>query len=158
MRRKSTDTPWISDDLIVRIKQRKAEFRDCGRSKRWKRLDKSIKNTIAYRKSRYNRIQKTRLEESGNTGQWWSIAKFLKSDENPRPWTVADLKPDTPPVTLANELASHFSSITNKKSPLSQGDIPVSAVVGGLVRLVTHEQVSQRLKRIRKPNSRVNGD
>ena len=133
IRRKSSDKPWISDNLITQIRQRKAVFRDCGRSKKWKRLDRTIKKKIAYRKLRYNLTltQKTRLEEAGNTGPWWSIAKFLKSDENPRPWTVVDLCPDLPPLQLANDLAGHFSTITNEKSPLVQGDIPESVVGQG---------------------------
>ena len=47
-------------------------------------MDKTIKKTLAFRKSEYNKKQKVRLEESGRTGQWWSISKFLVSDENPR--------------------------------------------------------------------------
>ena len=149
-RRKSSDKPWISDDVRKRIKQRAAVFRETGRSKKWKRLDRAIKRTISYRKTRYNVIQKTRLEQSGSTGQWWSIAKFLRSDENPRPWTVTDWSPDKPPIDLANELAEHFSSITNEKTALVDSDIPTSNVGDGLVRLVTEGQVANRLKKIKK--------
>ena len=65
---------------------------------------------------------------------------------------------DTPPEDLANELASHFSSITNEKDPLKTHEIPVSNAGDGLVRLVTEDQIANRLKKIKKPNSRVNGD
>ena len=37
-------------------------------------------------------------------------------------------------------------------------DIPVSKAEAGLVRLVTAEQISKRLKKIEKPKSRVNSD
>ena len=59
---------------------------------------------------------------------------------------------------VVNELASHFSTITNKKDPLNTTDIPVSKTGKGLVRLVTEDQIANPLKKIRKPNSRVNGD
>ena len=57
----------------------------------------------------YNKEQKTKLENSGNTGRWWSVAQFLRSDENPRTWTVIDIDPDTAPDDLAGLKNPHYS-------------------------------------------------
>ena len=54
VRRRSTDKPWLSDGLRKSISRRAAIFRETGRSKKWKRLDKAIKKTLAYRKRIYN--------------------------------------------------------------------------------------------------------
>ena len=108
-RSKTTDKPWITDGLRTSIKKRAAIFKESGRCKRWKKIDKAIKKTLAYRKSQYNKRQKERLEACGRTGQWWSISKFLSSDENPRQWTVIDLDPEKSAEELAHELANHFN-------------------------------------------------
>ena len=46
VRRKTSDKPWISDALRVRMKKRKAVFWLEGRSELWKRLDKAIKKPL----------------------------------------------------------------------------------------------------------------
>ena len=38
---------------------------------------------------------KTKLEKAGNFSKWWSISRFLLSDEAPKRWNIADLKPKT---------------------------------------------------------------
>ena len=112
-RRRSTDKPWLSDGLRTSIKRRAAIFRETGRSKKWKRLDKAIKKTLAYRKRTYNLKQKEKLEVCGRKGRWWNISKCLLSDENPQPWSITYLNPDKTASELASELASHFTFITN---------------------------------------------
>ena len=113
---------------------------------------------LNFRKAQYTKRQKERLEACGRTGQWWSISKFLSSDENPRQWNITDLDPDKSAEDLSKELAEHFTSITNLASPLQGNEIPRSKNGDGLVRLVEEKQVAARLKKIKKPNSRVNGD
>ena len=58
VRRRSTDKPWLSDGLRKSISKRAVIFRQTGRSKKWKRLDKAIKKTLAYRKRICNQKQK----------------------------------------------------------------------------------------------------
>ena len=53
-------------------------------------------------------------------------------------------------------LATHFISVTNMSEPLIT--IPVSETGQGLVRLLNAPQVATRLKKIKKPFSRVDGD
>ena len=136
VRRRTTDKPWISDGLRDSIRRRAAVFRETGRSLRWKRLDKAIKKTLAFRKREYNKRQKERLEACGRTGQWWNISKFLVSDENPRQWAVTDLDPEKTASEIATDLSKHFTQITNLGSPLGEGDIPESEDGPGLVRLL----------------------
>ena len=133
-------------------------FREAGRSLRWKRLDKAIIKTLAFRKSEYNKRQKERLEKSGRTGQWWNISKFLVSDESPRQWAVTDLDPEKSASELARELSEHFTAVTNLGSPLVLGEIPRSDNGPGFVRLLENSEVAGRLKKFKKPNSRVEGD
>ena len=72
------------------MKRRKAIFRREGRSDHWKRLDRSIKKTLDYRRRKYNEEQKEKLEEIGKSSRWYSISKYLGSDEVPRKWNITD--------------------------------------------------------------------
>ena len=158
VRRRTSDKPWLSDGLRKSIKKRAAIFRENGRCLRWKRIDKAIKKTLAFRKAEYNKRQKERLEKSGRTGQWWNISKFLLSDENPRQWAITDLDPEKTARELADDLSSHFTAVTNMASPLLVGQIPQSNCGQGLVRLLEEKQVAKRLQKFKKPNCRVEGD
>ena len=158
VRRRTTDKPWITDGLRSSIKKRAAVFRESGRSQKWKKIDKAIKKTLAYRKRVYNVKQKERLEKEGKRGQWWSISKYLGSDENPRQWSISDLDPDKSAEEMADYLADHFLTVTNQARPLEEGEIPRSESGEGNIRLLDRREVSQRLKKFKKPNSRVDGD
>ena len=122
--RQTADIGWIEGS----IKKRAAIFRESGQCQHWKRLAKAIKKTLSFCKAEYNKKQKVRLEESGRTGQWWNISKFLVSGENPRQWTVADLNTKKTAVDLAQDLAVYFTEITNLSESLRPGQIPQSAV------------------------------
>ena len=54
-------------------------------------------------------------------------------DGAPPLWTLADLEPNKSPSTLAEELALHFTEITNQADPLQHSQIPVSSVPNVLV-------------------------
>ena len=94
----------------------------------------------------------------GQTSRWYGISKYLGSDETPKRWAITDLNPDQNPEDLAKDLADHFSEITNLHGPLLEGDIPRSKKQENLTRLVTKEQVAARLKKMKIPQSRVEGD
>ena len=158
VRRKSTDKPWISDALRVRFRIRLAVFRDEGRSEHWKRLDKGIKATIAFRKRQDEENMAKKLENSGRTGQWYSIYKYIASDDMPSRWNITDLDPNQHPLDLSNLLAKHFSSVTNQADRLKDSDIPDSLVNDGLIPQMDTARVEKLLKSFKKCNSRVQGD
>ena len=80
----------------------------------------------------------------------------MVSDKNPRLWSITYLNPDKTASELASDLADHFTSVTNQSIPLTE--IPQSNIGPGLVRLLDAKQVSARLKKFKKPFSRVDGD
>ena len=71
---------------------------------------------------------------------------------------MADLNPEKNAEELAQDLAVHFTEITNLSSELQPGQIPQSQVGQGLVHLIEVKQVAQRLRKFKNPNSRVEGD
>ena len=158
VRRRSTDKPWISDALRDRIRRRTAVFWLEGRSELWKRLDRGIKKTINYRKNKYEERMALKLEQSGRTGQWYSIYKYIASDDMPDRWNEIDLDPNQTPIKLADKLASHFLSITNTTPRLSQDNIPTSNTGSGMIPQLDKSITEKLLRSYKKTNSRVQGD
>ena len=76
----------------------------------------------------------------------------------PRRWDITELKPGEEPRTLANELAVHFSTITNIGKPLTEGDIPRSNNGSGMIPQMEEDQIEKMLRAYKKTNSRVEGD
>lgn len=91
-----------------------------------------------------------KLEQAGKTGQWFSICKYLASDEMPERWNIAELSPDVPPIELANNLADHFSQIANLAPPLKESDIPLSNTGPGMIPQLTLKNVTEVLKHYKK--------
>ena len=82
----------------------------------------------------------------------------MVDDDAPQLWTLADLEPNKEPKALAEELASHFVSITNQSKSLEIADVPTSEVRDVLIPQLLEENVAKRIKNYKKPNSTVPGD
>ena len=150
VRRKSNDSPWLTDGLRVQIKKRLAIFKSEGRSIRWKRLDICIKNTIETRKGAYFQKETDMLREAGRQASWYSILTKVMDNEAPKLWLIADLEPDKAPITLAEDLAAHFTYITNQATALKDSNIPGSIVPDVLLPQLTEDGVAKRLKEYKK--------
>ena len=79
-------------------------------------------------------------------------------DDAPKLWSFADLEPNKGPEVLAEELAVHFTNITNKAKLLEQHEIPVSNAPNVLIPQLLESNIAKRLKEYKKPNSLVPGD
>ena len=74
-------------------------------------------------------------------------------------WSVSDLDPTKDATTLAEDLASHFTSITNIAKPLDDTEIPSSTNVADvLIPKLLKENVAKKIRDYKKPNSTVPGD
>ena len=158
VRRKSNSKPWILDARRARMKRRKAVFWIEGRSELWKKLDIGIKKTIKFKKKQYEEKMTTKLEQTGRSNQWYSIYRFLSSDEMPKRWEITELRPDQKPRDLADDLALHFSKITNASKSLSDSDIPSSNNGSGMIPQLQEDFVEKLLVGYKKCSSRVEGD
>jgi len=154
-RKKSNEKPWITAHVKNMIKKRQDIFREEGRSAHWKRLDKSIKETISLRRKRYLTEMRDSLCKNGNGSRWYGIYKNL--DNSGEKFNIMDLEPNLTPREMASKLAKHFTSITNIGKELEDSDIPGSNIRREGVQL-TEEEVLKRLKSYKKPKSTVDGD
>ena len=88
------------------------------RSIRWKRLDIAIKNMIEVRKGDYFDKETEKIKLMGRNNSWYSLLSKIVDEDAPRLWSIADMEPNKPPKEPAEDLASHFTDITNKASAL----------------------------------------
>ena len=82
--------------------------------------------------------------------------RTFNSREKPPDFDVRDLYPGRSELKVAEELATHFNSISSEFGGLQEGDIP-QALDLDLPTLI-EEQVAKRLRDIKKPRSTVAGD
>ena len=94
-----------------------------------------------------------KLEQAGKTGHWYSIYKYISSDEMQERWNITELSPDDSPLELANKLVDHFNKITNLAKPLSRDEIPDSNVGPGLKPQLTVKNATEVIKHYKKCNS-----
>ena len=118
IRKKSNNKPWMTDSILERIDDRQKVSRREGRLPLFNRLNKGIQKSIKIRKKKCEENMMSKLENTGKSNQWYSIYKFLASEEMPERWEITQLDPDVKPLELANNLAKHFGQVTNMASPL----------------------------------------
>ena len=107
-RRKSTDLPWINNDIRRKIVRRKAIFRDEGRSARWRRHKTITDRIIKDRRERYFGNQKMHILAKDAARVFFKNVRRYKSVDKPPVFDVRSLRPGVPNVDLAEELACYF--------------------------------------------------
>ena len=71
-------------------------------------------------------------------------------DDAPKLWSLADLEPDKAPEKLAEDLAIHFTEITNQSLELTMDEIPISTVPEVLLPQLLQENVAKRIREYKK--------
>ena len=132
------------------MKKRLDIFKHEGRSFRWKRLDTGIKNTLEARKTKYFDNESERLRSMGRPSSWYSLLSKMNDMDAPKQWSINDLEPDTDTKNLANNLAKHFTSITNQANALTPDDIPDSTVENVLIPQLLESEVARRIRNYKK--------
>ena len=82
----------------------------------------------------------------------------MVDDDAPKLWSLSDLEPDKSPAQLAEDLALHFTEVTNQVSPLLQTEIPAALVPDVLLTQVLENNIAKRIREYKKPNSSVPRD
>ena len=113
---------------------------------------------LELRKKSYFEKESERIKKAGRNGSWYSLLARMVDDDAPKLWSLADLEPDKAPEKIAEDLAEHFTSITNQSLPLLPSQIPVYKVPNILVPQVVQSHVAKRIRDYKKPNSSVPGD
>ena len=156
VRKKSSDDPWITDKIRKKIKQRKKIFKKQGRSKAWKKLKKITIKMIKYRREKYMEKHKILITSPGASALFYRNVRSYNTPEKPKIWNIKSVKPELSDGELALQLSKFFNEISSEFEPLDQSEIP--RTYARQLPLLKTYQVAMRIKRIKKPRTRIQGD
>ena len=139
-----------------KIRQRKAIFKRHGRSKAWKRLKKIINKMIKFRREEYIDRHKILITSPDACRHFFRNVRTYNSSEKPQIWDIKSIRPNLSDADLAIKLSEYFTTISNEFLPLNSSEIPVS--FPRELPILRPYQVSERIRRIKKPRSKIRGD
>ena len=155
IRRKEDDLPWINDTALKKIKKKKAVFKDEGRSRRWKAIEKDLDKYLE--KQRLKFLDRERKKFLGKDGpkNFFKNVKSFNSAEKPKVFDVRSLKPGASDKEVAEDVATFFNQISQEFEPLDPFDIP--STYSRQLPILSVDQVSEKLRACKK-SSMVDGD
>ena len=155
--RRESDPPWINSQVRSLARKRRRIYRREGRSHQWKALMKKTRQLVRKRAAKYWEHQKSTMLQGDANRSFFKNIKAYKSREKPPNFDVRTLfQSSLTDGQIAEKLADHFNGISSEFDGLDPSDIPVT-YSAPLVPL-TVDQVTARLKTIRKPKSMVKHD
>ena len=158
VRRKNTDPPWLDKKTAKMIEDRKQLYvSEGGHTELWKEEKKRTNEAVRNRKRVFFDRQKDKLlDDDANRNFYTHVRNFGKA-ERPKLFDVRDLFPqEETDKKIAEELACYFNGVSNEFNPLSPEEIPCTRDKE-LPELHEYE-VSEQIRRFRKPKSTVPGD
>ena len=157
-KRKSTDCPWLNGKTRRAIKDRKALFIEEGgvRTDKWKEDKKKTTAMVCERKRAYMDNQRGHILAKDSNRNFYKHVKNFNKLEKPPIFEVRSLLPDKSDNDVAEELAEFFIRVSREFDPLTQDQIPTTYLVG--LPILRKYEVASRIRRFRKPESRVPGD
>ena len=150
---KSTDPPWMNNDIRRCAKKKHRAFQLEGRGPAYRRLQKEMNKLVAQAKGVFFEELKQDIKTGGKTKGYHRTVKRFSTKEAPRPWDVRELLPDREDSDRCEEIAQYFNEISGEFEPLCapyHNDHPRSPP--------ERYQIAARLKSMRKPKSQVPGD
>ena len=155
---KSTDEPWIDEEIRRCIRGRKRIYEREKRSEKWREKKQESKRLIRDAKKRYYEEFTKKAKQSNDPALYFRIISRLKDREVPKRFSVLDLFKEESDKEVAEKVADFFTSIGEDFTPLS-GPCRLEGINGdGRELKITRKQVEDRLKESKKPKGRLPGD
>ena len=133
-------------------------FRDRGRNSRdWKELKMKTDDMIAKAKKRwYENETKKLMEQGAHRIAYKALDELGVSERRTQRWNVMDLRADCREEDMAEELADHFSRISNESDPLDLRRLPTT--YDRELPQIDELKLIERLRTLKKPKSHVTID
>ena len=154
--KRSTDPPWVNEQIRKLSRKRRRIYDREGRSKRWKRLKKKSDNLYRTRAGKYLEKQRELLTGPDAARTFYKHVRDYSSREKPPAFDPCDLYPTKTKEEVAKNLAEHFNGISKEFTGIEPGQIP--SAPSSPIPVLTTEDVRQKLIKIKKPRSMVPGD
>ena len=153
IRCRDTDPPWVTNGVRRMSRKKKRVWKREGKSRLWCTLRDCLELMIEG--SRTDFVQKV-LTGGHNSSAFHSAVKSLSCKEKPPQWNLMDLFPGRTEEEAGEETSTFFTAITDTFTPLlPEPSAPPEALRR---RPVTVDQVREKLRAAKKPNSSVKGD
>ena len=153
VRMRSNEPPWMTDGIRRLARHKKRIFKRRGKSRAWCILRDKIQELLATTKQQF--VNRTLAAGGSSSRAYFAAVKALKSSAAPQEWSLLDLFPDRTPEEASNEAAAFFTRISDSFEPLPTAGTRVSSTTRPRL---TVQQVAEKLKAAKKPNSAVVGD
>ena len=123
---RSTDDPWITDEIRRAVRTRMRKFKKFQRSRKWQAVKEETDLLIKEAKADYYQKALDTLNAEGGKLIPYKILKNIAIPDRPKTWTVNSLNPGMTDHELVEDLASYFVRITDEISPLDTSKTPVT--------------------------------
>ena len=149
--------PWIDDRIRKKVAQRQAVYRDRGRdSVDWGELKDKTDDMISRSKKQWYDKEASRLACKGSHRLAFGALGGLQTKEGKNKWNVLNMRPGASEKEVAEELADHYSKISEDLPHLDMNALPTT--YDRPIEDVTQNDVVTRLLQIKKPRSHVSID
>ena len=156
-KKKSTEPPWMTDEIRDQIRDRRELFVKYGRKGPWIGKKTTIASKIKKRKEKFDAGIFDKLLGNCQSRNFFQCVNTLLSDGKAGgQWDVRSLAPEKTDLELAESLADFFNAISSEYKPLDRMLIPEGTRIP-LPNLGVFE-VEERLRKNKKPSSMVPGD
>ena len=115
---KSTDPPWINNDIRRCAKKKRRMFRLEGRGPNYRRLQKEMDLLQKKAKSDFLAGIKADILVHDNTSAYYKAVKTFSGKGVPTPWDVRDMMPGKTDAERCEEIACYFNRISDEFIPL----------------------------------------
>ena len=154
--RRKKDKPWINDRIRwLAGKSRKLYDRE-GRSRRWRNLKKKIAKLTKARAGVHRDNVRQAMTGPEACRDFFRNVQNYSSREKPPQFDIRELFPNKSDVEVADKVAEHFNKISSEFQGLRPEDVPSAQDLD--LPLLSVETVAQRLRKMKKPRTKVKGD
>ena len=108
---KSSDDPWITEEIRDLITTRRRVYKKEKRSAYWKRIKKESSDLIKKEKRCFFDKFKMKAQEENNPSLYYKAIRMLKDKERPAPFDVTKLRPGLTDKEIAEDLADYFGCL-----------------------------------------------
>ena len=153
---KSTDKPWITDNIKRKIRRRKRRYKKHDRDLRWEELKRDTEEEVRKGKKEFYDKETDKLMQAGSGAIPYNILHHITDPEAPPQWSINNIDPTKSDEELGEIMADYFTRITDEFEPIDMSSLP--STFSSPIPPVTPMDCAERIKNGKKPLSPVQRD
>ena len=115
---KSTDAPWYNEEIRRAVARKMRLYKQEGKSERYIQARKYCEKLVKQAKKKFLGCIIDKVKLAGNTKQYYSAIKLLKTKEAPVVWDIHDMFPSMSDFDICETVAIFFNKISQEYEPL----------------------------------------